>query len=157
MGIEVIKKKIGGSDRDYKLCYSSKVHGFSTSTFHSRCDGKHDFLMVQQRNDNGRVFGGWVGLKKFDIGTYTRSSGYLHGNVRGRAWMYRLNPSNKQIEFAEKATATNTCTSGPTTTSRGAAGTTTCAATMDTHTPTWTTTTTPRTATARAPRGRGCT
>jgi len=63
--------------------------------------------MVQQRNDNGRVFGGWVGLKKFDIGTYTRDSGYLRGNVRGRAWMYRLNPSNKQIEFAEKAHRTH--------------------------------------------------
>ena len=50
----------GGKDknREYKLCYSSKIHGFSTNTFHARCDGKHDFLMVQQRADNKRIFGG---------------------------------------------------------------------------------------------------
>ena len=36
-------------DREYKLCYASKRDGFSTSTFHSKCDGSHDMLWVQQR------------------------------------------------------------------------------------------------------------
>ena len=61
--IQTLKAKVytpGGKDknREYKLCYSSKVHGWSTNTFHNRCDGNHDFLMVQQRNDNKRIFGG---------------------------------------------------------------------------------------------------
>ena len=62
--VKALQTKIGGKEREYKLCYSSKTHGFSTSTFHNKCDGKHDFLMVQQRADNKRIFGGWIGLKQ---------------------------------------------------------------------------------------------
>jgi len=56
----------------------------------------HDLSMpqVQQRKDNKRIFGGWIGIKSFGLGAYTTSSGYLRGNVRGRAWMFRVNPND---------------------------------------------------------------
>ena len=103
--VEELKGKIGGKykDREYKLCYASKVHGFNTNTFHARCDGVHDFFMVQQRADNKRLFGGWFGGKSFNFAPYTRSSGYLYGTgIKGRAWMFRISPSSKQVEFGEK-------------------------------------------------------
>jgi len=53
---------------------------------------------VQRRKDNKRVFGGWIGAKSFSIGLYTRSNGYLNGNTRGRAWMFRVNADNNKLE-----------------------------------------------------------
>jgi len=49
--VEKIRAKIPGKDkdRDFKLCYASKRDGFSTSTFHNKCDGAHDMLLVEQR------------------------------------------------------------------------------------------------------------
>ena len=101
---EALRGKIPGKDKDreYKLCYASKVHGFSTNTFHTKCDGKHDFLMVQQRADNKRIFGGWFGGKTFNLGTFTRSGSYIYGRQRGAAWMFRISPTTGKIEFAEK-------------------------------------------------------
>ena len=106
--IQSLKAKITASDgnqndRVYKLCYASKVHGFSTSTFHTKCDGTHDFLLVQQRSSNGRIFGGWFGAKTHGMGEYTaRNAGYLHtrGNDPRHAWMYRVHKN--KIEYAKK-------------------------------------------------------
>ena len=70
--VQSLKNKIGGNDknREYKLCYASKTHGFSTSTFHTKCDGKHDFLVIHQRSTNRRIFGGYYGAKKYNLGAY---------------------------------------------------------------------------------------
>lgn len=101
--IAQIKAKIGGRDREYTLCYSSKIHGWNPSTFHQRCDGKHDLLQVQKRK-NGRVLGGYYGAKKYNLPGSRTSSGYHRGNTKGRAWLFRINPSNsKQAQWLEKA------------------------------------------------------
>jgi len=101
-----LKGKIGGKDkeREYKLCYASKVHGFNTNTFHTRCNGDHDLLHVQQRSTNKRIFGGWYGGKSFGLGRYTNTNGnYIYGNRRGTAWMFRISPSaTAKVEYAEK-------------------------------------------------------
>ena len=109
--IQSLKAKITASDgnqnnRVYKLCYASKVHGFNTNTFHTRCNGDHDLLHVQQRSTNKRIFGGWYGGKSFGLGTYTNkgpNGNYIRGNRRGTAWMFRISPSaTAKVEFAEK-------------------------------------------------------
>jgi len=103
--VKALKTKIGdNTDREYKLCYSSKLHGWSTAQFHARCDGTHDWLVVHKRGSNKRVFGGWAGLKKFGKGSYNRNSGnrYLYGNTKGQSWMWRINPNNGNVEYAEK-------------------------------------------------------
>jgi len=71
-------------------------------------------LMVQQRADNKRIFGGWVGLKAFNIGTYARNPArYVTDHVtdgaliRGKSWMFRISPTSNKIEFAEKYRSSN--------------------------------------------------
>ena len=103
-----LKGKIAGKDleREYKLCYASKVHGFDTKIFHARCNGDHDLLHVQQRADNKRIFGGWFGGKTFSLGTYNHhgpNGNYIRGTRSGTAWMFRISPSaTAKVEYAEK-------------------------------------------------------
>jgi len=107
--LDNLKKKIGGKDRLYKLCYSTARDGWSASKFHSGCTGTHDLLQIQKRGRGGytnRVMGGYFGGKKHRLGQYagTGGSGYIRGNDRGKAWLFRINPQNKnQVQYAEKA------------------------------------------------------
>jgi hypothetical protein len=79
-----------------KLCYSSKRDGWSTGTFHSKCDGRGRLFSVQRMN-NGRVFGGYMHRSMEQPGTY-RSCGNnaATGVVTNSGWMFRVDPGNKQ-------------------------------------------------------------
>ena len=74
------------------LIYFVRVHANSEGT--DTALPPHLRPQVQQRPDNKRIFGGWFGGKSFGLGAYTTSNGYLRGNVRGRAWMFRINPND---------------------------------------------------------------
>ena len=59
-------------NRFFELCYSGAVHGWSASTFHSRCDNKGPTVTVARRSDNGRVFGGYTSR------SWVSSNGYAY-------------------------------------------------------------------------------
>jgi len=107
-GMAAMRKKIGGKDRLYTLCYSTARDGGWISTkLQAQCAGEHDLLWVQKRGRKGyttRVFGGYFGAKKYSLGAYygTGRSGYLRGNDRSKhSWIWRTNPGNKnQLQYA---------------------------------------------------------
>jgi len=109
----IMQKKIGGKGRAYNLCYSTKRDGWSASKFHSGCKGVNDLLSIHKRGRSGytnRVFGGWFGGKKYNLGQYagTGRSGYIRGNDRGKAWLFRVEPKDKnKVFFLEKAHRSN--------------------------------------------------
>ena len=49
----------------YELCYRGSTHGFSSSSFHSRCDGKGKTVTIARTTaespEGPRVFGGFAG------------------------------------------------------------------------------------------------
>ena len=57
-------------NRFFELCYSGVLHGWSASTFHSRCDNKGPTVTVARRSDNGRVFGGYTTRSWVSSGSY---------------------------------------------------------------------------------------
>ena len=97
--VSIIKKRIVGTDeKDFKLCYSSKLHGWGWSNFHNRCDNKGKLMVVMRRPDNQRVFGGF-----YKCASWQSSGGYQRGNSRACAAMFRINPDNKdKVDWLEK-------------------------------------------------------
>ena len=59
-------------NRYFELCYSGALHGWSSSTFHSRCNNKGPTVTVIRRSDNGRVFGGYASR------SWVSSNGYAY-------------------------------------------------------------------------------
>ena len=59
-------------NRFFELCYSGVLHGWSSSTFHSRCNNKGPTVTVARRSDNGRVFGGYT------TRSWVSSNGYAY-------------------------------------------------------------------------------
>ena len=57
-------------NRFFELCYSGAVHGWSSSTFHSRCNNKGPTVTVARRSDTGRVFGGYASRSWVNSGSY---------------------------------------------------------------------------------------
>ena len=57
-------------NRFFELCYSGVLHGWSSSTFHSRCNNKGPTVTVARRSDNGRVFGGYTTRSWVSSGSY---------------------------------------------------------------------------------------
>jgi len=80
-----------------QLCYSAKLHGFSSSTMHSRCDGRGKSLTVMRRSKNGRVFGGYVHQN------LNKGSGWVRGNYgSSNPWLFRVNPNSKTVDIIMK-------------------------------------------------------
>lgn len=92
------------------LCYSSKRDGWSTSTFHSKCDGRGRLFSVQRMN-NGRVFGGYMHSSQERPHAY-RSCGYNTVEqkvVTNSGWLFRVDPSNDKVTdiYAHRRNAGN--------------------------------------------------
>ena len=49
-----------GSYSNWKLCYRASSHGWASSTFHSRCDGKPHTVTIIRRSQY--VFGGYTDI-----------------------------------------------------------------------------------------------
>jgi len=99
--VSIIKKRIVGTDtKDFKLCYSVKVHGWSGNTFHQRCDNKGKLMVLMRRSDNKRVFGGF-----YKCQNWRNSGGYMRGTSRNCAALFRINPNNRdKVDWMEKNT-----------------------------------------------------
>jgi len=89
------KLGIRGKD-NLKLCYNPKIHGYSSSTMHSKCDNRGRLFLLMRRNKNGRVFGGHVHHSLDSRNNYVRSTSRS-------GWLWTANPgrSNK-IDFLIK-------------------------------------------------------
>eukprot|EP00043_Microstomoeca_roanoka_P020559 m.251052 g.251052 ORF g.251052 m.251052 type:complete len:4501 (+) comp17182_c0_seq1:360-13862(+) len=78
-----------GATHIYKLCYSGTQHGFSSSTFHSRCDNLGATISVMKINSdasgNRRVFGGYISDSWWTNGYNQQSED---------AWLYRIYAGN---------------------------------------------------------------
>ena len=48
------------SSHIWKLCYRASAHGWSSSTFHTRCDGKPNTVTIIRKNQY--VFGGYTDI-----------------------------------------------------------------------------------------------
>ena len=51
---------VAGSHPHWKLCYRASSYGWSSSTFHSNCDGKRDTVTIIRKNQY--VFGGYTDI-----------------------------------------------------------------------------------------------
>jgi len=49
-----------GSNPQWVLCYRASTHGWSISTFHSKCDGKRDTVTIIKKGQY--VFGGYTDI-----------------------------------------------------------------------------------------------
>ena len=56
--ISFLEKQLPGQVRELKLIYSAKKEGMSASTFHSKCNGIEDTLVIMK--GNGHLFGGFA-------------------------------------------------------------------------------------------------
>ena len=99
--VATIKKRIVGDvDKEFQLCYSSKLHGWGASQFHTRCDNKGYLMVVMRRPDNKRVFGGF-----YKCETWKSNGGYRRGTNKNCAALFRINPGNKdKVDWIEKNT-----------------------------------------------------
>jgi len=97
-----VKQKINGymgssAIKDYELCYSNKLHGWSSRTMHSRCDNKGSYMFIMKRKDNKRIFGGWFYYK------LSSSGGYYRGSDSRKAFLWRVKPgTNDEVDFMRK-------------------------------------------------------
>ena len=51
---------VAGSQHNWKLCYRASAHGWSSRTFHSRCDGKPHTVTIIRKYQY--VFGGYTDI-----------------------------------------------------------------------------------------------
>ena len=65
---------IGNPQAKWKLCYRRSDDGASSSTFHSKCNGKGDTVTIAKL-DNGRIIGGYAGCSWYSKGSYNYSCG----------------------------------------------------------------------------------
>jgi len=49
-----------GLNPQWKLCYRASTHGWASSTFHSRCDGKRDTVTIIKKGEY--LFGGYTDI-----------------------------------------------------------------------------------------------
>ena len=78
-----------------ELCFNPKLHGFSSSTMHSRCDNRGKTLTVMRRNSNGKVFGGYVHTN------LDKSRGWYHGNWGAQnPWLFTV--ASGKVKFLPK-------------------------------------------------------
>ena len=82
------------------LCYNPKIHGFSSGTMHSRCDGKGRLFLLMRRNSNGRMFGGHVHH------SLDRRNNYVRGTNRN-AWIWTVNTDTKNVDILRKKSSPN--------------------------------------------------
>ncbi|EGD79834.1 hypothetical protein PTSG_13098, partial [Salpingoeca rosetta] len=75
----------------FARCYSGTADGWSSSTFHSRCDNKGPTLTIGRNRDTGRVFGGFTHIP------WTTSSGYRTDYA---AFLFRFN--GDQVERTDQ-------------------------------------------------------
>ena len=77
---------VPGRNVVWKRCYSGTVDGFSSNTFHSKCDKLGQTLTIARVSSGGvpgRVFGG------FSTTPWTSRSSYAYSNGN---WLYRFAP-----------------------------------------------------------------
>ena len=99
--ITALYKQMGITDNNQlQLCYNPKLHGYSSSTMHDRCDNKGKTFTLMRRNANGRVFGGFTHI------TLKRSSGWIRGNPVG-PWLFAVRPKDGKVEINLKYAAHN--------------------------------------------------
>ena len=53
-------KPVVGKDPRWLLCYRASSHGWTASTFHSRCDGKNNTVTIIKKDEY--VFGGYTDI-----------------------------------------------------------------------------------------------
>ena len=49
-----------GNNPRWQLCYRASLHGWSVSTFHSRCDGKKNTVTIVKKDEY--LFGGFTDI-----------------------------------------------------------------------------------------------
>ena len=87
--ITQIYQKLGSTN--LQLCYNAKIHGYNSKTLMSRCGNKGKTFTLMRRNNNGRVFGGYVQQN-------LRHTDWVNGNPSERPWLFLVN-SGKKVEF----------------------------------------------------------
>jgi hypothetical protein len=88
--IKRIWSKAGYGDEaaeTWELCYSAKLHGYSSYQMHNRCNNKKTFVAMRRRN--GRIFGGFANDHFTNSNRYKGSSN----------WLWRVNPSTNDVEI----------------------------------------------------------
>jgi len=83
---------------EWKLCYSAKQHGWSSSTFNSRCTNKGKSLMlVQRRGSNKRISGA------FYKGNYRWCGHYCTEGVNKKHFLWRVEPKDpKKVTIVDR-------------------------------------------------------
>ena len=98
--LDFIQKKVGvGNSDSWELCYSVAKHGWSASTFRSRCENKGPLFFFQKRKKNGHILGGSVHLNYQD-----RNNGYIRTSpTEPKAWLFTIKPSAPdKVQIAKK-------------------------------------------------------
>ena len=55
-----LMEPVAGSHPQWRLCYRASIHGWSSSTFHGYCDGRHNTVTIIRNNQY--VFGGYTDI-----------------------------------------------------------------------------------------------
>jgi len=71
-----------GSNPSWVLCYRSSTHGWASSTFHSRCDGKRNTVTIIKKGQY--VFGGYTDITWESSGGYTATSNAFIFSLRNK-------------------------------------------------------------------------
>lgn len=88
--------------RFFALCYSGEVHGFSASTFHSRCDNKGPTVTiarVSSGSGTGRIIGGYAPVAWTSARSYHRAHHAFLYKFEGNQ-MHRTDPSLSRPQSA---------------------------------------------------------
>jgi hypothetical protein len=97
--VTYVREKLGKPEFNMKMCYSARRDGWSTYTFHDKCDHKGGTLLIS-RHKNGRMFGGYIhasqhGNRNNYYRTRTFSESEIHPRNKGNfGWPFRINPDN---------------------------------------------------------------
>ncbi|XP_020623000.1 neural cell adhesion molecule 2-like isoform X2 [Orbicella faveolata] len=97
-----------GSNPQWVLCYRASTHGWSISTFHSKCDGKRDTVTIIKKGQY--VFGGYTDISWESSGGYSSTSNAFIFSLRNKEG---LGPFKSMVTRASRAIE-RTTVHGPT-------------------------------------------
>ena len=83
-----------GNDPGWLLCYRASSHGWSVSTFHSRCDGKMNTVTIIKKDEY--VFGGFTNISWGKVVVYMLSLTFSFACIVNRQ------PEEKKMLFRQK-------------------------------------------------------
>ncbi|KAL9986972.1 hypothetical protein ACROYT_G001202 [Oculina patagonica] len=87
-----------GSNPRWVLCYRASTHGWASSTFHSRCDGKRDTVTIIKKGQY--VFGGYTDIPWENSLSYLSTSNAFIFSLRNKEGLAPFKSMVTQPQYA---------------------------------------------------------